>query len=194
MSIDIKDTITTIREAAAVIDAGEDFLTIAAAEELMSNTEMARKKEIDQTRAKERELARILEAAQQSAKRPDSVPSRQKHAAILEELDVKKVSLGKAINEAESSLANKEAELSRLKEELQALEEEDPAADHELDATALRLQIYKGLGFEPVMDKNGRMNKMLIRAQSGDVHCLTFDSSQRSDFETVQQAWKLASS
>jgi kinetochore protein Spc24, fungi type len=81
-------------------------------------------------------LARILEAAQHSARRPDSVPSRQKHAALLEDLDVKKVSLGKAINEAESSLASKEAELARLKEELQAREEEDPAAEHELNATA----------------------------------------------------------
>lgn len=64
------------------------------------------------------------------------MPSQRKHVALLEELDVKKVSLGKAINEAESSLANKEAELARLKEELQALEEEDPAADHDLNATA----------------------------------------------------------
>lgn len=43
-----------IRAAAEVIDAGEDFLTVAAAEELMSNTEAARKKEIDALRAKER--------------------------------------------------------------------------------------------------------------------------------------------
>lgn len=82
------------------------------------------------------EWARMLEAAHQSARRPDGVPSRQKHAAMLEELDNKQVSLGKAINEAEGALANKEAELARLKEELQALEEEDPAADHALDATA----------------------------------------------------------
>lgn len=82
------------------------------------------------------EWARILEAAQHSARRPDSVPSQRKHAALLEELDVKKVSLGKAINEAESSLASQEAELARLKEELQTLEEEDPAAEHELNATA----------------------------------------------------------
>ncbi|KAI0818937.1 hypothetical protein BC629DRAFT_687868 [Irpex lacteus] len=194
MSIDIRETIAAIRGAAEVIDAGEDFLTVAAAEELMSNTASARKKEIDELRAKEREWAHILEAAQHSARRPDSVPSQRKHAALLEELDNKKVSLGKAINEAESSLASKEAELARLKEELHELEEEDPAAEHELNATALRLQIYKGLGFEPVMDRTGKMKKMLIRAQSGDIHCLTFNDSQKSSYESVQEAWQLASS
>lgn len=82
------------------------------------------------------EWARTHDSAQQSAKRPDSVPTRQKHAAMLEELDNKQMSLGKAINEAEGALASKEAEFARLKEELTALEEEDPAADHALDATA----------------------------------------------------------
>jgi hypothetical protein len=27
----------------------------------------------------------------------------------------------------------------------------------------LRLQIYKGMGFEPVADKEGRLSKMLVR-------------------------------
>ncbi|KAI0826215.1 hypothetical protein BC629DRAFT_1587052 [Irpex lacteus] len=162
MSIDIRETIAAIRGAAEVIDAGEDFLTVAAAEELMSNTRAAsaRQKEIDELRAKER--------AQHSARRPDSVPSQRKHAALLEELD------------------NKKAELARLKEELHELEEEAPvAAEHELDATALGLQIYKRLGFESVMDRTGKMKKMLIRAQSGDIHYLTFNDSQKSSYKSV---------
>ncbi len=76
---------------------------------------------------------------------------------------------------------------------------------------SLRLQIYKGLGFEPVMDRTGKMKKMLIRAystgvpndnsdacvsgaQSGDIHCLTFNDSQKSSYESVHEAWQLASS
>lgn len=92
------------------------------------------------------------------------------------------MSLYKAINDAESALAGKEAELARLKEEMRTLEESDPAAEHDLDATAcvftlgnlllklplirvyrLRLSMYKGLGFEPVADRDGRVTKMLIR-------------------------------
>ena len=46
------------------------------------------------------------------------------------------MSLYKAINDAESALTGKEAELARLKEEMRTLEESDPAAEHDLDATA----------------------------------------------------------
>lgn len=28
---------------------------------------------------------------------------------------------------------------------------------------SLRLQIYKGMGFEPIADKDGRLTKMLVR-------------------------------
>ena len=129
------------------------------------------------------ELARVLEAARVSSTRPSTVPSAEAHAQTLNKLDGTRLSLGKAINEAESALASKEAELQRLKEELQALEEEDPATDHELDATAyaffrdlfmqgfkqatrLRLAIYRGLGFEPIVDRDGKMQKMLIREYS----------------------------
>lgn len=142
-----------MREGAAIIDPEEDYMTIAAAEEQMSLTEAARKKETDQTKLKLRgatfatlrlwqylsnllELARVLEAARVSSTRPATVPSAEAHATTLNKLDGTRFSLGKAINEAESALASKEAELQSLKEELHALEEEDPAADHDLDATA----------------------------------------------------------
>ncbi|GJE86885.1 Spc24 domain-containing protein [Phanerochaete sordida] len=192
--IDIKDIIKTMREGAAIIDPEEDYMTIAAAEEQMSLTETSRKKDIDQAKGKLRELARVLEAARVSSTRPSTVPSAEQHAATLNRLDGTKYSLGKAINEAEDTLARKEAELQHLKEELQALEQEDPAAEHDLDATALRLAVYRGLGFEPVLDKNGRMQKMLIRAQSGDVHVLSFDDPKLSDTDHANLAWKLASS
>lgn len=70
-----------------------------------------------------------------SSTRPPAVPSADAHAATLNKLDGTRLSLGKAINEAESALASKEAELQSLKEELHALEAEDPAAEHDLDAT-----------------------------------------------------------
>lgn len=74
-----------------------------------------------------------------SSTRPSTVPSAAAHASTLNKLDGARLSMFKAINEAESALASKEAELQRLKDEFQALEEEDPAADHDLDATAYTL-------------------------------------------------------
>jgi hypothetical protein len=34
----------------------------------------------------------------------------------------------------------------------------------QLRSCRLRLQMYKGMGFEPVADKEGRLSKMLVRA------------------------------
>ncbi|THH33916.1 hypothetical protein EUX98_g343 [Antrodiella citrinella] len=193
MTIDVKDTIQAIRDMVPILDPEEDYLTIAAAEERMSTTEALRKKELEETHMKLRALAGILDAARKSSSRPETVPSLAQHAATINELDASRLSLAKAINDAESALAGKEAELARLKVETQALEESDPAAEHELDATALRLAMYKGLGFEVVADQDGRVVKMLVRAQSGDVHCVDF-RDDKSPYEHSHNLWKLASS
>ncbi len=82
------------------------------------------------------ELAKVLEAARISAARPPTIPSAEEHVAQMNDLDATRLSLAKAINDAEGALAGKEAELTRLKEETRALEMSDPAAEHDLDATA----------------------------------------------------------
>lgn len=82
------------------------------------------------------ELAKVLEAARISATRPSTIPSAEEHVAHMNDLDATRLSLAKAINDAEGALAGKEAELARLKEETRALEMSDPAAEHDLDATA----------------------------------------------------------
>jgi len=80
-------------------------------------------------------LARVLDAARTSSTRPPGVPSAEQHATNLNYLYGTRLSLAKALNDAESAVASKEAELKRLMEELRLLEESDPAAEHELDGT-----------------------------------------------------------
>lgn len=162
------------------------------------------------------------------------MPSAERHSAILNELDATRLSLVKAINDTEGLLASKEAELSRLKEEIRVLEKEDPASEHESDPTAydfcslevtfpkltsclrLRLAMYKGLGFEPILDKSGVVTKMLVRtchsvsdlcvikrktltlalhsgSESGDIHPVSFTDG-KSDFEYAHLLWSLAES
>jgi len=125
----------------------------------------------------------VLDSARASSTRPPTVPTAAQHAEHLNELDGARLSLAKAINDAEGALAGKEAELARLKDEARALEVADPAAEHDIDGTPcvcfsfpspprallmrcarrrLRLQIYKGLGFEPVRASDGRLEKMLV--------------------------------
>lgn len=81
-------------------------------------------------------LARVLDAARTSSTRPPSVPSAEQHSKNLNHLDAARISLAKALNDADSSVTSKQAELTRLKEELRELEESDPAAEYELDGTA----------------------------------------------------------
>lgn len=126
-------------------------------------------------------LTRVLEAARASSTRPASVPSEQAHVAMINQLDSSRMALFKEISEKEALLASKESELSALKDEARRLEVYDPAAEHEkeLDGTMyvylylthhqglihlrLRLALYKSLGFEPILDKHGKLQKMLVR-------------------------------
>ncbi|EIW60564.1 uncharacterized protein TRAVEDRAFT_57770 [Trametes versicolor FP-101664 SS1] len=193
MSINIKDTVRAIREMIPIMDPEDDYLTIAAAEEQMAMTHESRQKDMHDAHVKVKQLARKLEAARASATRPSTIPSAEEHAVHMNDLDATRLSLAKAINDAESALAAKEAELTRFKEETRNLESSDPAAEHELDSTALRLAIQKGAGFEPIVDAHGRLSKVLVRADSGDVHCVTFDQP-KSDDEYAQLLWNLASS
>ncbi|KAF4614710.1 hypothetical protein D9613_003237 [Agrocybe pediades] len=184
-----------IRDMLPIIDPEEDYLTIVSADEQFTASEARRKKELEETHAKLKALMRVLEAARVSSTRPQSVPSEEAHISNLNELDATRLALAKSISEAEATLATKEAELANLKEETRRLELYDPATEHEkeMDGTALRLAIYKGIGFEPILDKNGNLHKMLVRAQSGDLHSVDFTTG-KTDVEYTQLLWKLASS
>jgi chromosome segregation ATPase len=81
----------------------------------------------------------------------------------LNHLAAGQLSLAKALHDAESAIASKQAKVSQLMEELRQLEESDPAAEHELDgrpsviytsinldcntpSTSLRLRIFRWSG------------------------------------------------
>ncbi|KZP20867.1 hypothetical protein FIBSPDRAFT_911025 [Athelia psychrophila] len=193
-STDIQEAIKLMKDMAPMLDPDEDYITIAETEQQTAATKAQRKKELEDMHAHLKALIRTLDTSRASATRPPTVPSATEHSSFINELESSRLSLAKAINDAESELASTEAELTRLKDEARTLEEYDPASEHEkeLDGTAMRLQIYKGLGFEPVADKDGRLNKMLIRAQSGDVHVISFDEGKNTDYTAL--LWKLASS
>ncbi|KAI6005895.1 hypothetical protein EDD15DRAFT_2214597 [Pisolithus albus] len=187
-----------IKEMTAIIDPADDYLTITAAEEQMKINYAKAKRENDEAYSNLKALSRVLEAARKSSARPPDVATPEQHAARLNELDTTRISLAKALRDAENSLASKEAELAALKEGARALEESDPAQIHQheigwhnLIASRIRLQIFRGMGFDLVLDSGGAASTMFIRAESGDVHTLTPCSS---DYHSVEQAWKLASS
>ena len=81
-------------------------------------------------------LARVLDATRTSSTHPPSVPSAEQHAKNLDHLGAARISIAKALNDADSSVTSKPAELTRLQGELRELEESDPAAEYELDGIA----------------------------------------------------------
>ncbi|KAJ7273546.1 hypothetical protein B0H12DRAFT_1089922 [Mycena haematopus] len=195
MAISVEEAMEALRGVKAVIVPDDDYLTLVSTEEIIKTAEAKRAKELDELHSNFKALSKILESARVSATRPSAVPSASAHTSSLNELDIVSLSLAKSIKETEGSLASKEGELTALKETARRLEDYDPAAEHEkeLDGTALRLEIYKGLGFEPIPDNNGNVVKMLVRGQSGDIHVVDF-SDKRTDFESAQLLWKLACS
>jgi len=71
-----------------------------------------------------------------SASRPRTVPSEAQHAKLLQELEELQVSLGKATNESQDTLRDKEAQVVRMRTEERDLEVREEAEDHDLDSSA----------------------------------------------------------
>ncbi|TFY78566.1 hypothetical protein EWM64_g5446 [Hericium alpestre] len=182
-----------MRNMGPVIDPEEDYLTIAAAEEQMAVRAASRRKELEEAHANLKALAKIFDSARVSSTRPHTVPSAEQHGDNLNQLDATRLSLMKAVNDVESALSSKESELARLKEEVRMLEGKDPAAEHDMDGAAIRLQIYKSMGLQPVLDKKLKAEEIIIKGQSGDIHVVRMDEG-RSSSETPDMLWKLAAS
>ncbi|EIN07539.1 hypothetical protein PUNSTDRAFT_127193 [Punctularia strigosozonata HHB-11173 SS5] len=193
-----EETIAGIREIRQHVNIDEDYQTVVEAEEAMSLREQQRRQELDQMHAKLKSLSRVLDAARKSATRPPTLPSAEQHARMMDQLTATRLALAKQIDEQEAALAQKERELARLQSLETDLEnpEHEPAYEHaeSLAGTAIRLEIYKGMGFEPVFDEHGEMTKMLIRSLSGDVHVVEINVHANDDElrQQRQMIWKLA--
>ena len=146
--IDFSENIKSIAE---FIVPEDDYRTIDAIHDQIDEDEAKRKEVLEQAHADLKgplfissqlvlrsdltniALARVLDAARTSSTRPPNVPSAEKHAQNLNHLDAARLSFAKALNDAESAIASKQAEASQLMEELRRLEESDPAAEEVLD-------------------------------------------------------------
>ncbi|KAI5123319.1 hypothetical protein M0805_009340 [Coniferiporia weirii] len=193
MGDSMQDAIKLLQSMGPIFDPTEDYLNIVSAEEQMGAVAAQRQKELEDANAELKALLRTLDVGRTSCTRPPTVPSEEAHAQTLNALDALRLNLMKGINDAEGGLAGKEAALARLKEECATLEASDPTTEHELDATPLKLTFIRGLGFTPVSDKNGRVQKILVRSQSGEVHTVPFDDG-KANTEYTNLLWNLASS
>jgi hypothetical protein len=80
-------------------------------------------------------LAKALNAAQQAATRPASVPSAAQRTADMNALDKERMGLIKAVRTGEAALSKAQDQGRRLKEEVQRLESTDIADEHVVDSS-----------------------------------------------------------
>lgn len=116
-------------------------------------------------------LSRVLDSARTSATRPSTVPTAAEHRSTINELDATRLSLAKAINDAESSLASREAELASLKEEARVLEECDPAAEHERELNGTASVSILLLLLESITYFDGQPATTNIQGDGFRAHC-----------------------
>jgi len=157
---------------------------------LMDENTRRREEEKLRMRAELKPLANLLASARQSCQRPANVPSPAVHAQTISKLDDKRFGLVKAIEEGESALNDREAEYSRLKVELKELEEKDVTDEVELDGAAVRLNLYRELGFQWVEGKGDEEPTIIIRTESEDMHVVKVDDSLPT-FEARNKLWEL---
>jgi len=172
------------------LDPSDDFIAFTEAEEAIKQTTSQREKEAEEVREQFRALSRLLEAARMSASRPRTVPSEVQHAKILQDLEGQQVSLGKATNEIQDTLRDKEVQVVRMRAEERELETLEEAEKHDLDSTALKLQLTRDLGFEVIPSKGNEPSRILVSSESGDIHCVALDKAL-SEFEIAQRCWEL---
>ncbi|KAI6099901.1 hypothetical protein EDD16DRAFT_1657557 [Pisolithus croceorrhizus] len=168
-SRDLRECIKLIKEMTTIIDPADDYLTITAAEEQMKVNYAKAKRENDEAYSNLKALSRVLEAARKSSARPWT-PTR--------------ISLAKA-------LPSKEAELAALKEGARALEESDPAQihQHKIDGTTIRLQIFRGMGFDIVLD-SGWHRGITERAVWQVQNLVMFTHSLRHGNLLLRDVWR----
>ncbi|KAG8929675.1 hypothetical protein FRC01_003945 [Tulasnella sp. 417] len=185
--------VPVIHDIRAMCNPVEDINLMKRVAVLMEGSVRQRQEEVEQMRSELKPLTSKLVSARQSCQRPTSVPTPAAHAQTISKLDAKRFKLVKSIEEGEGALNEKEAEYRRLKAELKELEEKDVTNDVELDGTAVRLNLYRELGFQWVEDKaSDEASKIIIRSESDDVHLVRLDDSLR-DFELKNRLWELNS-
>jgi hypothetical protein len=136
------------------------------------------------------------DAAKLAATRPSTIPTPEQRAETMEEYQQKRAAAMKASRMGDALLAKYQDHLRRLREEEIELEHSDVADEHVMDGTmcvfplafrsqrspkhshSLKLEVAKQLGFEPIIDSDGNIVKLLIREYSAAFSCLLSHSLQ----------------
>ncbi|KAL1709852.1 hypothetical protein EV121DRAFT_252442, partial [Schizophyllum commune] len=181
-----------LREMTGLIDGSDECNTIETADTLLAEKEEKRRQELEEATAKYRAQAKLLEQARKSATRPASLPTAEAHAAAMNELEDARINLQKAASDLDDKQMATQASLALWRKKLASLNELDQVSQHleDVDSSVLRLQLFRGLGFEPLLDDDHRVLKMLVRSHfDEDIYPVEIE---RDDISYANELWSLA--
>ncbi|KAH7107397.1 hypothetical protein BKA62DRAFT_764802 [Auriculariales sp. MPI-PUGE-AT-0066] len=174
------------------LDPTTDFDYLAQAAENVEQVEGQRLAEGEDALNNLQTLQQQLERAKTQSTRPPGALSEADHSKKMGELEAAKHALMKQITAAEDALAAREGQLKALQEKERKLQTRDIEAEHELDATTLKLELIRGMGFEPVWKGDGSLDKIIVRSLvSNEINVVPIDNSMTSE-ERTQLLWKSA--
>ncbi|SPO43014.1 uncharacterized protein PSANT_00698 [Moesziomyces antarcticus] len=179
----------------------EELDQLRAIEKTIRETQSRRRREDEEMRAKMHALDSALsDLRKQSTRQAADWRSLAQHAETIEKLDNKNFDLAKKINEQESLLSSLQTELLELKRAAEELEEIDVEDESEMDKDALRLRIFRGLGFLPSKstDASDEWSTLLVRSDTRnsaihfDIHTAHLKQNEISPLVLADQLWKAA--
>ncbi|KAL1748120.1 hypothetical protein HDZ31DRAFT_60654 [Schizophyllum fasciatum] len=194
MTIDVKTAISYLREMTGLIDGSDECTTIETADTLLAEKEERRQQELEEATKKYKAQAKLLEQARKSSTRPASLPTAEAHAAAMNELEDARINLQKAASDLDDKQMATQASLALWRKKLASLNELDQVSQHleDVDSSVLRLQFFRGLGFEPLLDEDLNLSKVLVRSHfDEDIYPVEI---ARDDVSYANELWSLAGS
>ncbi|KAF9431809.1 hypothetical protein BGZ76_011674 [Entomortierella beljakovae] len=201
---------------------GPDVQNIQKAIQDIRETETVRRENINDSRSLLQKMSRDLQLSRSKGSRKHIDPESLKHDTQMYEMDKKKFSIAKSIQNLDQDIASLEAEVQQLRyqsleldstyksngttngmnnDEYGMLRDDEPVPDDTMEilddtahATAvLRLQLYRGLGIEMLENDLGAYTKARIRSNArNDVRLVKFDDKLSPYFQT-NLIWDFAS-
>jgi len=187
------DASALLEGAARLLDPTADIRSMTEAGEHARRVKASREQHLQKVQKDLRALSRALEEAKLASQRPPTAPSESDHIRAMEALDQARYASAKTIMENDTQIQTREADIKRLKEETTEWEKRDPMDEHELDSVALRGRILKEMGFDVKSDATGRVDKVIVRGESGDIRVLPI-SADGDRYEQAKQLWEINSS
>ncbi|PWZ02807.1 Spc24-domain-containing protein [Testicularia cyperi] len=180
----------------------EELDKLRQIEKTIRETQTRRRREEEEMKAKIHGLESSLsDLKRQSTRQAADWRTLNSHAEQIEKLDNRNFDLAKKINEQESLLSALQTQVADLKSALEDLELDDVEDQGGMDKDALRLKIFRSLGFLPSKSESDpaeSWSSILVRSDTRntaiqfDIHTQHLKDLEISPLILADQLWRAA--